>query len=183
VEAVTWPARAGIAAAAALAVWLAGFVQGRGRRPPAEVVTKTVDKVVYQDRVEYRDRVEVKASRAQVIRRVIHVTVAPDGTTTRDVTIDKATNASQSAQAEAQGQRTKSLAESHEVSSTTVLGPRWGLGVMGGLNAAGLVGADRRWWLGGSMTHSFLGPLRWGGVLVKVKGQPMYVGVVLEVQR
>jgi hypothetical protein len=181
VEAVTWPARAGIAAAAALAVWLAGFVQGRGRRPPAEVVTKTVDKVVYQDRVEYRDRVEVKASRAQVIRRVIHVTVAPDGTTTRDVTIDKATNASQSAQVEAQGQRTKSLAESHEVSSTTVLAPRWRFGVMGGVNAAAALGAERKWWLGGSTTHAFIGRSSLGGVFVKAQDQPTFVGVVVEV--
>ncbi len=178
---MTWPARAGIATGAALLLWLTGYAVGRGRRPPAEVTTKTVDKVEWRDRIEYRDRVTVQTAKAQVIRRVIRVTVAPDGTTTRDVTVDKATNASQSAQGEAQGQRTNSLAESRAVSSTTVLREPWLLGVMGGVNASAILGAERKWWLGGSMTRSFLGPFRLGLAVVKVQDQPMFVGVAVEV--
>lgn len=150
--------------------------------PPAEVRTVTVDKLVYQDRVEYRDRVEVQAARAQVIRRVIRVTVAPDGTTTRDVTVDKATNASQSSQADAQGQRTKSLAESRVVSSTTVLRAPWQLGAMVGLNADAVTGADRRWSVGGFTTHSFIRSSRLGLGVVKKQGERPDILVVGEVE-
>lgn len=179
---MTWPARAGIATAAALVVWLTGYAVGRGHARPAEVRTVTVDKLVYQDRVEYRDRVAVQAARAQVIRRVIRVTVAPDGTTTRDVTVDKATNASQSAQADVQGAQASSLAQSHVESVTTVLRAPWQLGTMLGLNADGVIGADRRWSVGGFATHSFIRSSRLGLGVVKKQGEKPDILVVGEVE-
>jgi len=179
---VTWPARAGIATAAAAAVWLGGYAYGRGRRPPAEITTKTVDRVVYQDRIEYRDRVEVQQARAQIIRRVIHVTVAPDGTTTRDVTVDKATNATQNVQASAQGTQATSVAQSHETVVRVVQRAPWQLGLLGGVNADAVIGADRRWWAGGFGSHSFVWGSRLGLAVMKKQGEGTDVGIVGEVE-
>jgi hypothetical protein len=179
---VTWPTRAGIATATALAVWLAGYAIGRTHAPPAEVTTKTVEKLVYQDRVEYRDRVTVQAAKTQVIRRVIRVTVAPDGTTTRDVTVDKATNASQSAQAIAQGVQASSLAQSHAETVTVVQRAPWKLGLLLGMNAGAVTGADRRWWAGGTGSHGFVWGSRLGLAVVKKQGETPDIGIVGEVE-
>jgi hypothetical protein len=177
---VTWRTWAIIdAASGALGFW-AGLTW---RHPaPAELTAKTVDRVVYKDRIEYRNRVEVQQARAQIIRRVIHVTVAPDGTTTRDVTIDKATNASQTATVTAQGTQAVTVAQSHETVVRVVQRAPWQLGGMGGVNAGAVIGADRRWWAGGFGSHSFVWGSRLGLAVMKKQGEGTDVGIVAEVE-
>jgi hypothetical protein len=185
---VTWPTRAGIATATALAVWLAGFVQGRRGRaaqvcPAAAVEAKDATAAKAEDHAASSAQVAATASRAKWTRRVRKLAIAPDGTKGCEETLDTFTDARQAAQAIAQDTRTKSLAESRVVSSTVVLREPWTFAAMGGLNAAALVGADRRWWIGGSTTHSFIGRSRLGLAVVKVQDQPMFVGVKVEVGR
>jgi hypothetical protein len=185
---VTWPARAGIATATALVVWLAGFVQGRRGRaaqvcPAAAVQAKDAMAAKAEDHAASSAQVAATASRAKWTRRVRKVAIAPDGTKGCEETLDTFTDARQAAQAAAQDTRTKTLAESRVVSSVTVYRAAWRLGAMGGVNLDAIRGAERKWWLGGSMTWPLLWSFRAGPALVKTQDRPMQVGVVVEVER
>lgn len=165
---MTW--RTGGIIAITAALWWGGFGVGRLSKatPPAEV--KAVEVVKYQDRVEYRDRTVTVAEKAQVIRRVVRVVVTPDGTKTREVVTDSATNERQAAAASSSGARATAAERVTEV--VTIAAPRasWALSVLGGLNAAAALGAERRFWVGAALTHRFIGPLRLGVVAIERPG-------------
>jgi hypothetical protein len=184
---VTWPARIGVTAGAALAVWVTGFVQGRRGRGElacpavAQAQAKTDDRSQADAKAEHHEQAAMVASRAKHTHRVRKLAIAPDGTKNCDETLDTYTDDRQAASVSAQGTQASSLAQSHAAIVTVVQRAPWQLGLLAGVNASAVTGADRRWWLGATATHAFLGPLRWG-LVVKRQDGSTDVGIVGEVE-
>lgn len=188
---VTWRARAYLALVA-LALPAGGYLAGRLRRsppPPSSPPPAVVAAASAHAESHAAQSVQGTATkhRAKAVHRVSKVTTAPDGTKTRQTTTDTFTDSSQAAQLAAQAQGS-AVADRQSLQvvcpprdeTRRSISPTWLFGLAAGRQVLG--GDDKRWWVGGTATHAFVGPLRWGALIIGRQGPSLDLGVVVEVE-
>lgn len=179
----------------------AAFAAGRLSRKPPPAEVRSAEAVQKQDQAQAQatqaaaagveQRQASTAQHAKRRRRTVRESTAPDGTKTREVATDTESydlvveelqrREWQAFAARLEAARASFLAAQRQAVTITQPARSWAASVMGGVNAGAIRGDDRRWWVGGALTHAFLGPLRWGAAVVVEQGVHVNLGLVVGV--